>query len=47
MLLLAQKGPFLGPFCPNMGKYEFFEKLRNCHILAFMDVQLPAKSQKK
>ncbi len=39
--------PFLGPFCQNKGKYDFFEKIWICQILASMDAQLPAKLQKK
>ncbi len=39
--------PFLGPFCPNKGKYVFFEKIRIHQILSSMDAQLPAKLQKK
>ncbi len=39
--------PFLGPFCPNKGKYDFFQKIRISQILASMDAQLPAKLQKK
>ncbi len=38
---------FLGPFCPNKGKYEFFEKIWISKILASMDTQLPAQLQKK
>ncbi len=36
---------FLGPFCPNKGKYDFFEKIGISQILAPMDAQLPAKLQ--
>ncbi len=39
--------PFSGPFCPNKGKYEFFEKIWIFQMLASMDVQLSAKLQKK
>ncbi len=39
--------PFLGPFCPNKGKYDFFEKIWISQILASMYAQLPAKLQKK
>ncbi len=41
------KWTFFGPFRPNKGKYEFFEKIWISQILASMDVQLPAKLQKK
>ncbi len=45
--ILPKMDPFSGPFCPNKGKYEFFEKIGISQILASMDAQLPAKLQKR
>ncbi len=48
MLTLTQKWTlFWAPFAKNNGKYDFFEKIRICQILASMGAQLPAKLQKK
>ncbi len=47
VFFFAKIGPFLVPFYPFKAKYEFSKKILNCHFLAFMGAQLPAKFQKK
>ena len=47
ILRKSKKSPFLGPFCPNLGKREFSQKIGLCHFWAFMHLtscKIPKKS---
>ena len=46
ILKKSKKSPFLGPFCPNLGKREFSRKIGLCHFFTLMNLQLHAKYQK-
>ena len=46
ILRKSKKSPFLGPFCPNLGKREFSRKIGLCHFFTLMNLQLHAKYQK-
>ena len=36
ILRKSKKSPFLGPFCPNLGKREFSQKIGLCHTFELL-----------
>ena len=47
ILRKSKKSPFLGPFCPNLGKREFSRKIGLCHFFILMNRPTSCKISEK